>query len=295
MTTTRTEYRDRRRPQTARNVPRQYPGADANTAQLVNKLRNRGATNPQTMRQTSSALIEDAYRGAVESGQTPRQFDNNYSPYSNVNAGAAEETMRRQEEARRRAEAKRIEAKKAASMRQNPGRSVDAGRKAPAQNRSMTKREKPAAPVSKSERKRRADIGQLADSGPREVAVKHVPFPKFAFLIIFMCVVLFFMVQALVHNYEQQRQIAELQKKADVLAQYAELLRSDLEARDDLAEIEERAEDIGMVKGSQVDEKYIDLSGGDVIENFGGSGEEDMGSFTTMLSAIRRRLSRFLD
>lgn len=291
MTGTRTGQAPRRRAVPTGNVSsleRRYPGADANTAQFVNRLKNREAINPQTRRQTSRALIENAYKGAPQAGQTPRQFDNNYSPYSNVNAEAAANTLKRQEEARRRAEVKRTQERRGSAMMQKrQGRPMPAAQQTPRAAANIKKEH------AMEKRAPKHDRAQTADSGPREVAIKHVPFPKVAFLLVFIFIVMFLMVHSIVNNFEQQRKISELQKQVEVLSQSADQLRSELEARDDYAEIEERAEELGMIKGGQTDEKYIDLSGGDVIENFGDDGE-DLGSFSTMLSAIRRQLSRFL-
>ena len=270
-------------------VERSYPGADANTAQLVSKLRHRGVTDPRAaVRLTSSALIEDAYRGVPER-QQPRTFDNNYSPYSNVNAEAAREMMERQEEMRRRATEKRQ-----AEMRR---------RVAEAKAAAETANVRPQRPMPKSTSKspavrrtapppavRRHEEGQLAESGPREVAVRRVPFPKFAFVVIFMAVVLFFMVQSIVTNYEYKRDINKLEEEVEALEKKRDELLSELEQRDDLAYIEDRAEELGMIKDSQSNGKYIDLSNGDFIENF----DDDEGTpnaLTTLLSAVRKRLS----
>lgn len=284
------------RPATAKVIPsieRHYPGADANTAMLVNKLKHRGITDPRAaVRITSSDLMEDAYRGAPQ-GQTPKQFDNNYSPYSNVNAEAAEEAARHQAEARRRAENERLRqnAKMPAARRQTELPPPEKRR-----GTSMTPT-RPAAPAAKKHPSTAAvrtrfprDNEQLAESGPREVAIKRVPFPKFAFVLIFLFVVLFFMVQSFVSVYEYKRQNAELQQQISELSEREARLRAELEGRIDVSEIEEWAKKIGMIDGGQVDEKYIDLSGGDIIENFGGD-DDGLGSFTTMLSAIRRRIA----
>ncbi len=251
-------------------VERSYPGADANTAKLVNKLRHRGVTDPRAaQRMTSSALIEDAYRVMPERQQS-KSFDNNYSPYSNVNA----EAMR--EERERRAEARRNAAMRAQQKAPRPANRSGAA---------IAARRESHVPE-----RRRPENGQLLESGPREVAVRRVPVPKFAFLIIFVSVVLFFMVQSIVSNFEQKREIEKLQNTVDALEQKRDELLSELEDRDDLAYVEDRAEELGMIKDNQTGGKYIDLSEGDFIENYGG-GDEAGGALTTMLSAIGRRLS----
>ena len=95
-----------------------YPAPDMATARLVDKLRQRGASNPQMARASSSALIEDEYElagGGMRAEPAPR-FDNNYSPYSSVNAEAVAEARRRAEEK------KRMEAMAARARRVRAGR-----------------------------------------------------------------------------------------------------------------------------------------------------------------------------
>ncbi len=278
------------RPATARTIPsleRHYPGADVNTAQLVEKLRRRGITDPRaTVRVTSSDLMEDAYRGSIP-GQTPKQFDNNYSPYSNVNAAAAAEVKRRQAEAKRRAENERLrQGGGAPAVRRQtelPPAEMRRGTSIAPAKRAST------APV----KARRRENEQLIESGPREVAIKRVPFPKFAFVVVFLCIVLFFMIQSFVHVYEYKRENAELREQVNELVERESQLRAELEDRIDVSDIEAWAKEIGMINGGQVDENYIDLSGGDVIEIFG-EDKTELGGFSTMLSAIRQRIAGLL-
>lgn len=276
------------------SAERHYPGADVTTAQLVNKLKQRGITDPRAaVRRPSSALIEDAYKDA-QKGQASKLFDNNYSPYSNVNAEAAEQTARRQAEARRRAESERLRQSGGhpAVRYQTEAQTVKtAPDRRPGTSTAAVRR--PASAMQAARQRQSRGIGQLAESGPREVAAKRVPFPKFAIILIFIFVVLFFMVHSIVKNYEYRREIANLQKEVEQLSDRAELLRAQLEERIGLDELKDRAEGIGMIKDGQSDEKYIDLSGGDIVEHFGSS-DSDLGTFTTMLSAIRRRLSGIL-
>lgn len=111
-------------------------------------------------------------------------------------------------------------------------------------------------------------------------------------MILMFAVIVFLMIHSVVQNFEYQNEIAELQTKLDTLNKQADSLRLDLEKRDDLAEIERRAEEIGMIKSNSIEEKYISLGNSDIIENFG-TDKDEYGSFTTMLSAVSRRLSKF--
>ena len=286
-----------------------YPAPDMATARLVDKLRQRGASNPQMARASSSALIEDEYElagGGMRAEPAPR-FDNNYSPYSSVNAEAVAEARRRAEE-KKRMEAMAARAR-AASAQAAPRvmtntlpapRPQSAAHPAPRTAAAAAVKRQAAKPVPA---RRSYGEGQLAESGPREVAQRRVPFPKLAIVIVFLFLVLFFMVQGFVRNYELRQRVTELQGQVAALSELQgqvaalsereSLLKSALEERDDYGYIEEQAEALGMVKVNQMQEQYIDLSGEDVIENFGGQDGEPS-TFSTMLSAISRRLSRFL-
>ncbi len=275
-----------------------YPAPDMATARLVDKLRQRGASNPQMARASSSALIEDEYElagGGMRAEPAPR-FDNNYSPYSSVNAEAVAEARRRAEEKKRMeamaARARAASAQAASRVMTNTlpaPRPQSAAHPAPRTTAAAVKRQA-AKPVPA---RRSYGEGQLAESGPREVAQRRVPFPKLAIVIVFLFLVLFFMVQGFVRNYELRQRVTELQGQVAALSERESLLKSALEERDDYGYIEEQAEALGMVKVNQMQEQYIDLSGEDVIENFGGQDGEPS-TFSTMLSAISRRLSRFL-
>lgn len=292
---------------------RRYPVADDNTTRLVNKLRQRGITDTTySVRATSNALIEDEYNNAKDFGmqKRPLEFDNNYSPYSNVNAAAAAEAERRAAE--RRAQAARERAMMQA--RTQAGRtgttypvrtgqtSVTSTTRAAVSTRTAGRNEaallqqrggnKPSAAQSKNVARVKFDNGQLADSGPREVAQRHIPFPKFAIALLFVFVVMFFMVQSIVRNYEYKQQISDLQAQRDELSERLSLLRTELDERVDVAYIEDEAEKIGLVKGNQKEEKYIDLSGTDVVENYTQK-DDDLGPLSTLLSAMSKWLSRF--
>lgn len=136
-------------------------------------------------------------------------------------------------------------------------------------------------------------MSQMAESGPREALYRKVPFPKLAIMVLMLSLIFFLMVHSIVKNFEYQREIAELESQLDTLNERATELKLELEERDDLAELERRAEEIGMIKSGKVEEKFISLDNSDIIENFG-EDEKGYGSLTTMLSAVSRQLSKFL-
>ncbi len=284
-----------RRP-VASEVRREYPGADYATTQLVTKLRSRGSANAPHHRAPSSDLMQDAYktvptRPTANVREVAPTLNDKYSPYSDVNVSAA----RRQPQARpvQQTQVKQPQARPAAGVQRPPHRQNTAiaasERKAPV--KTPVKR----APASTEVKFRRPAAGtQIAESGPREVALKNVPFPKLVFMILMFAIIIFLMIQSVVQNFEYQREITALQAELDSLNSRAESLRLDLEERDDLAEIERRAEEIGMIKSNSIEEKYISLNHSDIIENFG-TEEDDYGPVTTMLSAVSRRLSKFFD
>lgn len=297
-----------RRP-VASEVRREYPGADYATTQLVTKLRARGSANAPHHRALSSDLMQDAYknlpqrsgRQAANVRETAPVLDNKYSPYSDVNITAAKKaqsqnktasaskTHQRPVQTRATGAAQQAPRQRAAVPAARPQERVSAERKASVKSPAA----RTNAPADVKFRRPAAGT-QLAESGPREVALKTVPFPKLVFLILMFAIILFLMIQSVVQNFEYQREIASLQAELDSLNSRADSLRLDLEERDDLAEIERRAEEIGMIKSNSIEEKYISLEHSDIIENFGDE-NDDYGSFTTMLSAVSRRLSKFFD
>ncbi len=294
------------------------PAADYNTSQLVTKLRSRGSANAPHLRAPSSDLMQDAYksmprknaRQAANVHEMSPVLDNKYSPYSDVNVTAV-----------KKAQAQRANAQPTQNARTQNVRNVSQanGRARPEQSRASVasdrNRQMSAETIRRSERGRNAaptrtsasasriaprevkfrspvPSTQLAESGPREVAFKSVPFPKLVFMVLMFAVIIFLMIHSVVQNFEYQNEIAELETKLDALNKQADSLRLDLEKRDDLAEIERRAEEIGMIKSNSIEEKYISLGNSDIIENFG-TDKDEYGSFTTMLSAVSRRLSKF--
>lgn len=287
-------------------VRRECPVADYNTSQLVTKLRARGSANAPQLRAPSSDLMQNAYktvprkntRQAANVQEMSPVLDSKYSPYSDVNVTAVKKAQaqraknavgsgarpagQRQPEARP-AQRRAPETKKSAERSVSASKTYPAHRNVPAQKRPAPQQVKFRSP---------AQNAQLAESGPREVAFKSVPFPKLVFMVLMFAVVIFLMIHSVVQNYEYKNEIAELQTQLETLNKQADSLRLGLEERDDLAEIERRAEEIGMIKSNSIEEKYISLANSDVIEKFG-TENEDYGSFTTMLSAVSRRLSKF--
>lgn len=288
---------------------RAYPGADYATSQLVTKLRARSSESQNRTRVRSEDLMQDAYktmprqpsstqvkanRPAANVREVPAVMDNKYSPYSNVNVAAATEAKKRAAERNSVPAARPVQrnASAGAAVTRRPATAVKNA--ARTETRPAPVKKAPASAVPAEVKFRRFDTtGQLAESGPREVAYKRVPFPKVALMILMLSLIFFLMVHSIMRNFEYQREIEMLENELNSLNDRAEELRLELEERDDLAEIERWAEDIGMIKNAGVDEKYISLENSDVIENFV-SQEEEYGAFTTMLSAVSRQLSRFL-
>ncbi len=276
----------------ASEVRREYPGADYATTQLVTKLRSRGSANAPHLRAPSSDLMQDAYksvpqahRSAANVREASPVINNKYSPYSDVNVTAVKNAQAKMPAAETRQSAPR------AQVRPNVNANTRSTEEARAQrNVQAVPVKRQPAPQKRVERTRGG--AQLPESGPREVAFKSVPFPRLVFIILMFAVIIFLMIQSVVQNYEYQREITSLQTQLENLSSRSESLRLELEERDDLAEIEHRAEEIGMIKSNSIDEKYISLDHSDVIEHFG-SEDDEYGSFATMLSAVSRRLSKF--
>lgn len=257
-------------------------------------------------------------------------YDAKYSQYSTVNVNAMKEAKKREEMARRSVGANGIvqnarvnntmgnpnARRPAASPARRPAASTPRqnvnGQQNPTVKTAQPVRGENRRPVKSTAAvpvKRQAPVkavepvnvrfrspdasGQIAESGPREALYKKIPFPKIAVVILLLSLIFFLMVHSIVKNFEYQREISDLESQIEVLNVRAAELKLELEARDDIAEIERRAEEIGMIKSGKVEEKYISLDNSEIIENFTRD-EDGYGSFTTMLSAVSRQLSKFL-
>ncbi len=315
-----------RKPNTRSSAPtrvRVYPVADNASMELVAKLRARKPVSGENLnRARSEDLMQNAYKTvpartaqrseAANVSEVSPRFNSNYSAYSSVNRAALEEAKKREAEARaarpanvrpantRPANARPANARPASATAASARPSaVSAVGKAPASRPAAKPAPLKKAPVAAASMVKEVKFRtpgaseQLAESGPREVLFKRVPFPRFAVMILLIAVIFFLMVQSIMRNFEYKQEIGRLESQLSSLNDRAEELRLELEERDDLAELERLAEEIGMIKDASVDEKYISLENSDVIENFGGD-KEDLGPVTTMLSAVNRQLSRFL-
>ncbi len=288
-----------------------YPAADDRTAALVTKLRMRGGMNISHSRQTTSERMRNVYesssspeaREAVGTpARTPTQqrmpvTDEKYSPYSNINMAAmnemrlreSERDMRRME----RPEVVGVPQQRAARVSAQPAnRRASRPQSAPPAKKSgaVTSARKPEGGVRSAKKKIPA-----MEAGPREVAFRRVPLPKLSLLLILMAVVFFFMINSILQNYQYKRELADIQDEYDELASYAAELELSLEDRYDMTYIEEAAAELGMVKSSQVEEKYISLDLSDFVEIYSSDDDASGGSATTLLSALAKQLSKFLN
>ncbi|MCD8003235.1 MAG: septum formation initiator family protein [Clostridia bacterium] len=296
-----------------------YPAADDRTAALVTKLRMRGGMNISHSKQTTSERMKNVYESSSSpavraAGGTPTRqrmpvTDEKYSPYSNINMAArnemrlreSERDMRRME----RPEVVSVSQQRGAAQQRSAAQHPAARASAPSADRRVS-RPQSASPAKKSGavtsarkpesgvRSARKKIPAM-ESGPREVAFKRVPLPKLSLLLILMAVVFFFMINSILQNYQYKRELADIQDEYDELASYAAELELSLEDRYDMNYIEEAATELGMVKSSQVEEKYISLDLSDFVEIYSSDDDVSDGSATTLLSALAKQLSKFLN
>ncbi len=288
--------RTQARPNASASV-RHYPAADPTVAQYVTRLSARGSENAPRNRASSEDLMKDACRKTAPQAQARRQsanvreaspaINNKYSPYSDVNVKAQASAVKAGGQVQSGAQRRPVQPQRAPQATMQRTNTASAVRQ-PAKKAPAAMQHKQTAVNS-----RRRDVSApLAETGPREVALKSVPFPKLVFVILAFSLIFFLMIQSIVQNFEYQREITALQNQLESLNERADSLRLDLEERDDLAEIERRAEEIGMIKSNSIEEKYISLGHSDIIENFGEE-KDDYGSLSTMLSAVSRQLSKF--
>lgn len=290
-----------------------YPAADDRTAALVTKLRMRGGMNLSQGRQTTSERMRNVYEsssspGVRAAGETPARqkmpvTDEKYSPYSNINMAAVNE-MRLRESERDMRRMERPEVVSVPQQRSAAPHPVARASAPPANRRgsrpqSAQHAKKSGAAISARKPEGGARSAQkkipAMEAGPREVAFKRVPLPKLSLLLILMAVVFFFMINSILQNYQYKRELADIQDEYDELASYAAELELSLEDRYDMNYIEEAATELGMVKSSQVEEKYISLDLSDFVEIYSSDENSSGGSATTLLSALAKQLSKFLN
>lgn len=287
-----------------------YPAADDRTAALVTKLRMRGGMNISHSRQTTSERMKNVYESSSspDARETPTRqrmpvTDEKYSPYSNINMAAMNEMRLRESERdmRRMERPEVVSAPQQRSAAPPPAARVSA----PPANRRVSRPQ--SAPHAKKSgvvaQTRKPEGGMRSarkkipamEAGPREVAFRRVPLPKLSLLLILMAVVFFFMINSILQNYQYKRELADIQDEYDELASYAAELELSLEDRYDMTYIEEAAAELGMVKSSQVEEKYISLDLSDFVEIYSSDDDSSGGSATTLLSALAKQLSKFLN
>ncbi|MCD8055724.1 MAG: septum formation initiator family protein [Clostridiales bacterium] len=290
-----------------------YPAADDRTAALVTKLRMRGGMNLSHSRQTTSERMKNVYeasssldeRAAVGTPTRQRMpvTDEKYSPYSNINMAAMNEMrLRESERDMRRMERPEVvgvpQQRSAAQQRAARVSAPPANRRGSRpQSASPAKKSGAVTSAKKPEggmRSARKKIPAM-EAGPREVAFRRVPLPKLSLLLILMAVVFFFMINSILQNYQYKRELADIQDEYDELASYAAELELSLEDRYDMTYIEEAAAELGMVKSSQVEEKYISLDLSDFVEIYSSDDDVSDGSATTLLSTLAKQLSKFLN
>lgn len=135
-----------------------------------------------------------------------------------------------------------------------------------------------------------------------EVKLTRAPFPFAAVtLLMIFTVMVMVIVFSFAQNYELGNEISMLEAQAEELAQQEKDLSIQLEKRDDIRVIEDVAvNQIGMVRGSLVESRFVSVSGGDRVEllNHAEADEKTQGGysfFSNMLSAIGENLRDYLE
>ena len=308
---------------------RHYPAADAGTAKLVNKLRSRSSkTFYAISRQNSSDLMKMAYMMPAFYQSTPvvssvsvniNENRNNMVRTAPVHTAAKVGTGTRYSasisaQAKTRGAEVRRQPYTAAVTSSNRviNKPVNGRVNAPVnqhlhplpssqqkQLRSSSVSKNSGYPASRANSvsgQRRTHNGRKAYAkahGNYHAVIAKKPMPLMSLSLIVLCAALLMMIiYSAMQNYQYKNEIAELQSKLTSLKAEAEDLRLSLEARDDLAEIEKRAVEIGMVKTGQVEQRHIDIGAPDAVENLKTEGNEPA-TLATMFSAFGRTLSRF--
>jgi len=154
-----------------------------------------------------------------------------------------------------------------------------------------------AAPVPV--KKRQADLPdkpqvkkQAAKPKTEEIRMARTPFPVTTLLLTFICTVMVFtIIFSFTRIYEYTGEINAIEAAIDDLKSQEDVLKLEVEKRDDIRVIEKIAvEEIGMVRGEQVEKRFVSMKGGDYIEIMdeedAASETKEQGFFSTILSAI---------
>ena len=140
---------------------------------------------------------------------------------------------------------------------------------------------------------------RVRESTPvEEMTIARTPFPFAALtLLLIFAAMMFVIILSFSQNYVLNNEISRLENQASDLMQQEKDLSLRLEERDDIRVIEDVAvNEIGMVKGSLVENRFVSVSGGDRVEILESTDTADTsgeyGFFSNMLSAIGENLDR---
>lgn len=133
-----------------------------------------------------------------------------------------------------------------------------------------------------------------------EVRVETPSVSKGIIIAIVLCaIVVMMIIFSFAQISEFKREISGLEAQKNELNEQIQQLTLDIDLKNDVRVIEQTAtEDIGMVKSNQVQSKYITVGDGErvvVVDNKTDAAGQDLGVFSTLMSAVSANWDRLLD
>ncbi len=161
---------------------------------------------------------------------------------------------------------------------------------APAAGKGTKNMGKKAAAAAPAKKKVRAAAEEPVELTVQTVSArKKTPFPFAAILTTFFCTMLFmYMIFNYVQINEYSQSIKEIQSDLDSLSSKQKELQLELDKRNDVTEILEKAEELGMVRTDGIKKIYLDGVSEDMIEvtDKGAGKKENSGFFSDIMSAL---------
>lgn len=133
-----------------------------------------------------------------------------------------------------------------------------------------------------------------------EVKVETPSVSKGIIIAVVLCaIVVMMIIFSFAQISEFKREISGLEAQKNELNEQIQQLALDIDLKNDVRAIEQTAtEDIGMVKSNQVQSKYITVGDGErvvVVDNKTEAEKQDLGMFSTLMSAVSANWDRLLD
>lgn len=135
------------------------------------------------------------------------------------------------------------------------------------------------------------------DSGEREIVLPKISTSVIIGILIAVCI-LFILIYSFSQITAIKNEISTIDNDRETLCGEIRDLKLEIDSKNDVRLLEDKAEDLGMVKSNKVTAKYVNLATGEHIEVVGDEGTAEDGGdgiFSTMLSSVNSNLDNLFD